>query len=160
MSKLAIEVDEENDLVHYGVKGMRWGVRRSRAQLAKGKKEKGHEGENEPKPVGKAAIKTSTKRVNPKDLTDAQLKRRIERLNMEKQYSKLTKPPDGAAKKLAKFVSDSAMKAVKSEADRYIQSQAKGYLGLAKNVGGKKVGVPPPPNRFPSAAPNAADRVG
>lgn len=68
-------------LVHYGIKGMRWGVRRSEAQLerARGKKEEPHED------YTKAHAKKSVK-----EMSDSELRSRINRLQMEQQYSKLS----------------------------------------------------------------------
>ncbi len=56
-------------LEHYGTKGMKWGVRKVRGS-AKGK--------------GKSARKTA------KTLTNKELKKRVDRLNMEKQYTELS----------------------------------------------------------------------
>ncbi len=53
-------------LEHYGTKGMKWGIRKSRGS---GKK--------------KTAQQTA------KTLTNKELKKRVDRMNMEKQYTKL-----------------------------------------------------------------------
>lgn len=68
-------------LAHYGIKGMRWGVRRSEAQLerARGKKAETHED------YTKAHSKKSVK-----EMSDSELRSRINRLQMEQQYSKLS----------------------------------------------------------------------
>lgn len=55
-----------NELYHYGVLGMRWGRRKNRSTI------------NEPK------------KKNVKDMSDAELRQRINRLQMERQYSQLT----------------------------------------------------------------------
>ena len=57
----------ENFLEHYGVKGMKWGIRKDRPS---GKTKKSH-------------------RQIAKKLTNEELKKRVNRLNMEKQYAKL-----------------------------------------------------------------------
>jgi hypothetical protein len=56
-------------LEHYGVKGMKWGIRKSRGSR-KGKK---------------------TARQTAKTLTNKELKKRVDRLNMEKQYTDLAR---------------------------------------------------------------------
>lgn len=57
---------QDNFLEHFGVKGMKWGIRKSRGS---GKK--------------KTAQQTA------KTLTNKELKKRVDRMNMEKQYTKL-----------------------------------------------------------------------
>lgn len=132
MSELLISVDEEEGIEHYGVKGMRWGVRRTDAQLAKSKKKKGDDGEK--KVVGK----TSTKKAKASDLSDAALQKRINRLNMEKQYAKLTADPPSTTKKLTGFVGKSVMKATKKEADKYIQAKTREVIKVGQKTAKKK----------------------
>ena len=71
----------ENFLEHFGIKGMKWGIRR---RLGRGKSK-------------------SSKEV-AKTLTNTELKKRITRLNMEKQYSDLAKSPPSSVAKGAKIV--------------------------------------------------------
>ena len=59
---------DENFLEHFGVKGMKWGVRRK-------------SGSDKAKSSGQTA----------KTLTNKELKKRVNRLNMEKRYSQLSK---------------------------------------------------------------------
>lgn len=68
-------------LVHFGIKGMRWGVRRSEAQLerARGKKNEAHDD-----------YKKAHPKKNIKELSDSELRARINRLQMEQQYSRLS----------------------------------------------------------------------
>lgn len=65
--------DSEEFLSHYGVKGMRWGVRRQAAKAAA------------------SASKTKYKKP-PARLSDAELNRRIKRLELEKKYEDLNNP--------------------------------------------------------------------
>lgn len=80
-------------LAHYGVLGMKWGVRRTPAQLARAagrpiketaKKEKGTADS------GKQTSSTSQKR-SISDLSDDELRQRISRLELEKRYKDLEK---------------------------------------------------------------------
>lgn len=85
-----------NELQHYGVKGMKWGVIRTPEQLgrreennrkkaiASDKKKIASKGE-----IGKKKVSDSLK-----SLSDSELKARINRLNMERQYLDLVKAPE------------------------------------------------------------------
>jgi hypothetical protein len=68
----------EKYIQHYGIKGMRWGVRRTAAQL-------GRAGKKSSRQAQRDASKEA------KTLSDSELKARINRLQMEKQYSDLVK---------------------------------------------------------------------
>jgi len=63
----------DNFLEHFGVKGMKWGIRKSRGS---GKK---------------SAQQTA------KTLTNKELKKRVDRMNMEKQYTSLAKKSAAAS---------------------------------------------------------------
>ncbi len=65
----------EKFLEHYGTKGMKWGIRKDRKS---GK--------------GKSSKETA------KTLTDKELTKRINRLNMEKQYASLVKESSSVSK--------------------------------------------------------------
>lgn len=69
----------DSHISHYGIKGMRWGVRRSPEQLGRGVK----------RLSGRAAQRAASKEA--KTLSDSELKTRIARLQLEKQYSDLVK---------------------------------------------------------------------
>lgn len=77
----------ENTLVHYGILGMKWGVRRTEAQLARARgKTESDSGE-----TGKAETKAaSSSKKKVSDLSDDELRRVVQRLQMEKQLKDLT----------------------------------------------------------------------
>lgn len=87
---------ENNELMHHGVKGMRWGVRRTPSQL-------GHRifGKKKKKIVRKDMTKPKTKTVNdepektkPKtarEMTNDELRQEIGRMQLEKQFRDLYK---------------------------------------------------------------------
>lgn len=92
-------VNDEDILEHYGVKGMRWGVRRTDAQLNRAAKaRKSETGDKKPSGESKSGTKTSTDKVSASSLSDAQLRKKIERINMENQYAKLTEKPSVLSK--------------------------------------------------------------
>lgn len=77
----------KNYLKHYGVLGMRWGVRRPHTLASKSKKNKrlsSHE------PIRDDYSKAHNKK-NVKYMSDAELRSRVNRLQMEQQYSSLSK---------------------------------------------------------------------
>lgn len=84
---------EDMALAHHGIKGMRWGVRRTPAQLghrspskAAKRSREGPKKEN-PEQTGRSA--GSKKSVH--ELSDAELKEAISRLELEKRYRELAR---------------------------------------------------------------------
>lgn len=69
-----------DELYHYGVLGMRWGVRRTPEQLARSSKKTSSVHEDYKKAHDSKSVK---------EMSDAELRARVNRLNMEQQYSKM-----------------------------------------------------------------------
>ena len=69
-----------NELYHYGVLGMKWGVRRSRKSVSSKKT----------KNVGHEDYKKAHSSKNVNQMSDAELRCRLNRLQMEQQYSNLS----------------------------------------------------------------------
>lgn len=86
---------DNNELYHYGVLGMKWGVRRTASQLGnqiKARKAAKKRNDN----LAKARKKQAERRdlmkkgkLKPKDMTPAELQKEIQRLQLEKQYMDL-----------------------------------------------------------------------
>lgn len=90
------------ELKHYGVVGMKWGIRRDRLNRAAGAKASS----TGRKARGEESARTKVKRssgAKPKNtfsnkpdnrrMSDAELRNKLNRLNMEKQYKELTATP-------------------------------------------------------------------
>ena len=96
----------DNELYHHGIKGMKWGIRRTPAQL-------GH-------PTKKSS--SNQRRDEMKKMSDTELRNRINRIQMEKQYMQLTAPDINPGKK---FVKDVLTNAAKQTATNYVSK----YMG-------------------------------
>ena len=93
-------------LAHYGVKGMRWGVRRAEK---------------------KAAREAANKRL--KEMSDEELKTRLNRLNMEKQYrAYVAELNPERQSRVKKFVLDSIESGAKTLANAAFQKMAKNFF--------------------------------
>ena len=99
-----------NELYHYGVLGMKWGVRRSRPSSTRSSRRK--KKSNEPSPDFKERTKRKSDLKNRRTLSDEELKRKIERLKMEREFRELTKEDIGPGKKFASEVMSAAGKKV------------------------------------------------
>lgn len=111
-----------NELYHYGVLGMKWGVRRDRTKLL-GRKKK-----------GKGTDDSDSQKQSISKMTDDELRSRISRLRMEKDYRELTvTKSQKRAEKGKKFVED-----VLTNSAKNIATQTVTYLmgkGVNKALG-------------------------
>ena len=93
MSQTARGRSAMDGLLHYGIKGMKWGVRRSDAQLATSK--------SAPKPALSEDAKTANKLYNKIEtkgtgsLSNQEMRQFLERMNLERQYSQMMSSPPG-----------------------------------------------------------------
>lgn len=137
--KQELDLRYGRELRHYGVLGMRWGVRRARngATLLRkvntkftdkwamkmDKKAERIEGDYKKKLEKRALKKNPTK-----DFSDKELRDRINRLQMEKQYKELTPTTVSKGKKVALKILGTAATGV-----------ATGYITKGLVVGGKSL---------------------
>lgn len=113
-------------LEHYGIKGMKWGVRRTAEQLGhKIKKAVG----SKPRPNGAEPSKRK-KRVS--EMTDEELTNRLKRMRMEDEYSRLAASQSENQKNVvSKFLK-------KHTGDLFNQLASKGVTKLVEKVFDKK----------------------
>lgn len=116
-----------DELYHHGIKGMKWGVRRSRAQLGYS---------SSPRKTKKQAQKVSSKqqrRNEMKNMSDAELRNRINRIQMEKQYMQLTEPQLSPGKKFVKDVlTNAAKQTVTNYTAKYMTKGMEALMDQAK----------------------------
>ena len=92
----------QDELYHYGIKGMKWGVIRTAEQLGhivKSAKSLYDSHKTKKRAKEEAAIvKKRSKITNPKKLTAEELNARIKRLQLEKTYKDLMKDTETATR--------------------------------------------------------------
>lgn len=96
----------KGELMHYGVLGMKWGVRRRRSTI----KKSSNKTNSDPK---ESKVK---KKKSVSELSDTELRQAINRIQMEKQLAQLTAKEKSAG---AKFVTDVLTNAAKQTATSY-----------------------------------------
>lgn len=121
------------ELVHYGRKGMRWGIRRSREQLARGKsstpepvkvdvtpgkrvKARGGTGQHPSQDAIRVAKNLQKAKASTTDsLSTAQLKEVVSRMQLEKQFRDLNPPKVSLGQKVVEYM-------IKEEGGRLLKS--------------------------------------
>jgi NADH dehydrogenase/NADH:ubiquinone oxidoreductase subunit G len=109
--------EEAEVLSHYGRKGMKWGIRRSKKQLG----------------ISKGKLKKRAKK-----LSDEELKSRVKRLNLEKQYVKLNQESASKTRmqrgkeEMAKIAKNSARKVAQTQSDLILKTVVDKAIKAAK----------------------------
>ena len=142
----------ENALQHWGIKGMKWGVRRyqnkdgtltalgrKREKEMSDKLKSANKQLKELKKENETLKKNATPASrNTRELTDDELRQRINRLNMEKQYSDIYKQlypeqpkAEHPGKKYAKkILGETVLPALSNVGKSYIEKSLKKAMGL------------------------------
>ena len=109
-----------DELVHYGIKGMRWGVRRTEVQLARARGQR----------VASATKATDTKKKSTSakrkisDMSDEELDRAVRRLQLEKRYRELNPEKVSAGKRFTSAVMKNVVVPAANEAGKQLLKDA------------------------------------
>lgn len=132
-------VQDSDYFAHYGVKGMKWGVRHdkpssgirkkasatiSKAKAERNRRKKAEFARRSPERKSVDTIRASKKKA--KYMTDAELKTAINRLNLESQYNRLSMEIYSPGKKFVRdFMLRSGNKSVDTVFKEYVQNRFK-----------------------------------
>lgn len=119
-----------NELTHHGVMGMKWGVRRTDAQLARARGSSGKSSSAAPKKkiVGDGEKTNYKPKLKAEELSDKELKARIQRIENEKKYNQLTAKQKSGTRK---FVEDVLVNAAKGALTTYANKKMTQLLSSA-----------------------------
>lgn len=116
MSKTAQEI--LNELEHYGVKGMKWGVRKDRSSKSSGPKKKSARSEARAKKKKAAAEKKAAN--DPKNLSNDELRKQNERMRLEQEFKRLKKEGRPSAGPVVDFLAAQGGRQIKRVANQAI----------------------------------------
>ena len=100
----------DNELYHHGVKGMKWGVRKTPVRSSSGATRKRKSNTmslfKKKKTTRNASVAKSspTQTKSVKDMSDDELRRKIERVRLEQQYQQLNPKTVSRGQRIAKRV--------------------------------------------------------
>lgn len=134
-----MRVQDSDYFAHYGVKGMKWGVRHdkpssgirkktsnvvSKVKAERDRRRKAESARRSPERKSIDAVRASKKKA--KYMTDAELKAAINRLNLESQYNRLSMEIYSPGKKFVRdFVLRSGNKSVDTVFKEYVGNRFK-----------------------------------
>lgn len=121
------KVDAYEFLAHYGIKGMRWGVRRRRSS------------DSSPATSSKKSAEhlqaQALRKKSISEMSNAELKALTTRMNLEKQYADLNKSTASAGQR---FVADLLVNTARNVAAQQLQRFATQGLALALKSAGAR----------------------
>lgn len=142
MDNLIVET-EHDELMHYGVKGMKWGVRKkrylskARTKMRKMKRDSAEKRQNRKmeRAASKAAKKASTKpqRKPVSEMSEEELNAAIKRMELERKYKQLAAENNPSSDRGKKFVTNVLEKSGEQLATQVVNHY--GAIALNKAIG-------------------------
>ena len=111
-----------NELYHYGVKGMKWGVRKDRKRSISSKRSRS---DSKDYTESRDLLKKS-----PNKLSNAELRKINERLNLEQQYSNLTTSQKKKGNRFIDKVGNQMKQTAANEVSKQLMNAGKIILGI------------------------------
>ena len=129
----------ENMFAHYGIRGMKWGVRRYQNKdgslTPAGRKRYSDDGQTKTPSKTSTTKKSSSSKKSVSEMSDDELNRAVRRLQLEQQYRNLNPQKVSAGKRFAdKVMRDVVVPAATQTARNALQSVMKKALDNALNM--------------------------
>lgn len=131
-----------DELAHYGVKGMKWGVRKQRmptgvtVKKTPGRRVKTSGGENQPASkdaVAAAKLRQRAKKSTTDSLSNVELQDLVRRMNLEQQYRNLAAQDQGPAQKFVqRLVKNGGLSPAEKQAAKTVKTE---FLKVKKAAG-------------------------
>lgn len=116
---------EEQALVHYGILGMKWGVRRSKAELARARGKKTSDSGDDSDDKKQTTAKRS-KSIS--EMSDDELRKTVQRLQLERQYRDLNPKQVSAGQKIVDKILKDVVVPAATEVGRNLLKEEFGKL--------------------------------
>lgn len=121
----------DNQLLHYGILGMKWGVRRTPAQLARARGEKPSQSDSKSS-ISKTKSSSSSTKKRSSEMSEDELRSKIQRLELEKRYKDLlsaTAPPPKSTRG-----KDFVMRVIEKSGENILTQLTTDVMGKAVNA--------------------------